>query len=67
MIRASIDGGTSWATATVTPLGAYGSTDRLIRADADVSAQSGGAFVWELTTANGKEQRIKQVASVAGY
>jgi len=67
VVKASIDGGTTWATATITSLGDYGSTDKLIRADADVSAQSGSSFVWEVTTANSKEQQIKQVASVAGY
>lgn len=67
VVKVSIDGGTTWATATITSLGDYGSTDKLIRADADVSAQSGSSFVWEVTTANNKEQQIKQVASVAGY
>lgn len=67
VVRASIDGGTTWAAATITSLGDYGSTDKLIRADADVSAQTGSSFVWEITTANNKEQQIKQVASVAGY
>lgn len=67
VVKASIDGGTTWATATITSLGDYGSTDKLIRADADVSAQTGSSFVWEVTTANSKEQQIKQVASVAGY
>ena len=67
VVKASIDGGTTWATATITSLGDYGSTDKLIRADADVSGQTGSSFVWEVTTANNKEQQIKQVASVAGY
>jgi hypothetical protein len=67
VVKASIDGGTTWATASVTSLGNYGSADKLIRADADVSAQTGSSFMWEITTANSKEQQIKQVASVPGY
>lgn len=67
VIKASIDGGTTWATATITQVGTFGNTDKLIRADADVSAQTGDQFVWELATANAKEQQVKQVASLAGY
>jgi len=67
VIKASIDGGTTWATGTITEVGAYGSSDKLIRADVDVSAQTGSSFVWEVTTANAKEQQITQVASVPGY
>ncbi len=66
-VRVSIDGGVTWAAAAIVVVGEFGSTDTLIRADADVSAQSGGSFVWELATANAKEQRIKHVASVPGY
>jgi len=67
IVRVSIDGGTTWATASITDIGSYGGNDALIRADADVSAQSGDQFIWELTTANNKEQRIKHCAAVAGY
>lgn len=67
VVKASIDGGTTWATATITQVGTFGNTDKLIRADADVSAQTGSSFVWEVTTFNAKEQQITQVASVPGY
>ena len=67
VIKASVDGGTTWATATITEIGSYGGSEKLIRADADVSGQSGSSFVWELTTFNSKKQQIKQVAAVSIY
>ncbi|MGB0670028.1 MAG: hypothetical protein ACPGNT_00905 [Rhodospirillales bacterium] len=66
-LRMSIDGGTTWANATEVEVGQYGTSDVLIRADADVSGQTGNSLVWELTTANNKEVRVKQVAVVPLY
>ena len=66
-IEISIDGGTTWSAATISTVGEYGLIDKMIRADADVSAQTGSSFVWRLTTANSKEQRIKQVAAIPTY
>ena len=63
---ASIDGGTSWAEASLTTVGNFGSTDKLIRAEADVSAQTGTSFKWKITTHNAKSQRIKQVTAYCG-
>lgn len=67
IVRVSIDEGSTWAICTITVVGAWGADDTLIKAEGDVSGQSGSSFLWELTTANAKEQRIKQVASVPGY
>jgi hypothetical protein len=59
----SIDGGTTWTEASLTAVGNFGSTDKLIRAEADVSGQSGTSFKWKITTHNAKSQRIKQVTA----
>jgi hypothetical protein len=61
-VYASIDG-TSWVEASLTAVGNFGSTDKLIRAEADVSAQTGTSFKWKITTHNAKSQRIKQVTA----
>jgi hypothetical protein len=60
-VWASIDGGTTFAEATLTTVGTFGADDKLIRGDADVSAQTGTSFKWKITTLNNKSQRIKQV------
>jgi hypothetical protein len=62
----SIDGGTTWTEASLTAVGNFGSTDKLIRAEADVSGQSGTSFKWKITTHNAKSQRIKQVTAYCG-
>lgn len=57
--RVSIDGGSTWATASweQLPNGIDGS-EELYRADADVSAQTGTSLIWEITTANNKQVRV---------
>ena len=67
VVEVSIDNGATWSTCDITQVGAFGSDDNLIRADGDVSAQSGSSFVWRLTTSGGKQQRVKQVVSVPSY
>lgn len=60
VIQVSIDGGATWATASVGNSWAFGE-DKVIRADADVSAQTGASLVWRLTTSGGKGQQIRGV------
>lgn len=67
IVKVSIDNGSTLATCSITVIGAWGADDTLIRADGDVSGQTGSSYVWQLTTANNKEQRIKQVVSAASY
>lgn len=67
IIKVSIDGGSTWETCDITVIGAWGVDDTLIKAEGDVSGQTGSSFLWELTTANNKQQRIKQVVSVPSY
>ncbi|MFV1850110.1 MAG: hypothetical protein ACMZ66_05320 [Thalassospira sp.] len=67
IVRVSIDGGSTWSTCNITVIGAFGADDTLIKAEGDVSAQTGSSYLWEITTANNKEQRIKQVVSVPAY
>lgn len=65
-IYASIDDGATWAEAgTYTVVGTWGATDRLIRADVNVSAQTGTSLKWKLETLNNKEQQVKQVTGFA--
>lgn len=65
VISFSIDNGVTFATATITVLGAYGDDDTLIKAFADTSLQTGDQFVWKCVAA--KSQRIKQIVAVPGY
>lgn len=67
VISFSIDNGATFSTATITALGAYGADDDLIKAEADVSGQTGDQFVMKLVTANNKAQRIKQYVAVPEY
>jgi hypothetical protein len=65
-IYASIDGGATWEEASAyTVVGAWSSTDKLIRADVNVSAQTGTSLKWKLEALNAKEQQIKQVTGYA--
>lgn len=63
----SIDDGVTFATATISELGAYGTDDTLIKAIASVESQTGDQFVVKLATANGKVQRIKQYVAQPEY
>ncbi|WP_417625374.1 discoidin domain-containing protein [Paremcibacter congregatus] len=63
--KASIDGGSTWETATwdKLPNGIDGS-EELYRMDADVSAQTGSSLIWEITTANNKQVRLHGVVGL---
>ncbi|MCC4240389.1 choice-of-anchor R domain-containing protein [Thalassospira povalilytica] len=64
IISFSIDNGVTFAVATISALGAYGSDDTLIKAVGSVETQTGDQFVWKCETANNKSQRIKQIVAV---
>ncbi|WP_341913698.1 hypothetical protein [Ferrovibrio terrae] len=57
--KASINGGSGYATGTWTRVGDYGSFQQWCL-EVDVSAQTGSSLIWEITTANNKNLRIKQ-------
>ncbi|GAA0623244.1 hypothetical protein [Thalassospira tepidiphila] len=67
VISFSIDNGVTFSAATISVLGAYGDDDTLIKATANVEAQTGDQFVMKCVTANTKSQRIKQYVAVPGY
>lgn len=65
-IFASLDEGATWAEAsTYTTVGSWGSTDKIIRADVNVAAQTGTSLKWKIATLNVKEQQIKQATGYA--
>lgn len=64
-VWASIDGGTTWAEAAAYTSWSWGAGERLVRADIDVTAQTGASLKWRITTHNLKRQKIKQVTGLA--
>lgn len=65
VIKFSIDGGSTYATADVTEVGVLASTGKtLFRGTADVSAQSGTSLIYEFASANGKILRYTDCAAL---
>ncbi len=58
--RASCDGGSTWAQATLTEEATL-DTGRILTGTADVSGQTGTSMVWKITTHNNKELRVHAV------
>jgi hypothetical protein len=64
VVSISIDGGTTFATASYTSSWTYEAGKRLVRFDADVSGQAGDQLVWKLETFNTKLQKIEHFSAL---
>ena len=67
VVKVSIDNGATFSTCDITTLGAFGADDTIIKADGDVSGQTGSQLVWRVELENGKQTEIKQAVVIPSY